>query len=310
MPLLLKTPANSDENLSNWSSRIKSKKPKKKEEESRVCEQCQKKKQHNGYNHKKVLSTQGEVKLNRVYWEWIPCQRPEYPVDTMLGLEAGDSIGARRLAVFAGTNWSFKKAEKSLKEFCGLAISENTIRKLCLEESQTMEVWQNNDAASHKPFREAEGETEFTTDGTCVNTTEGWKEMRIGIFSKREPGKSATPQEWASRHLPRPHVAIAFAAVRILNYELRIMNFVRLSFVIQNSEFVIRVRWYDTMRSDLLEGGAKPLLDRVRAMAEREQLDRNKEALRLLENDLVFHSGQMNDRERLEAVRSKGPAKT
>jgi len=55
------------------------------------------------------------------------------------------------------------------------------------------------------------------------------------------------------------------------------------------------------MRSDLLEGGAKPLLDRVRAMAEREQLDRNKEALRLLENDLVFHSGRMNDRERLAA---------
>jgi len=59
--------------------------------------------------------------------------------------------------------------------------------------------------------------------------------------------------------------------------------------------------WYDTMRSDLLEGGAKPLLDRVRAMAEREQLDRNKEALRQLENYLVFHSDRMNYREQLAA---------
>jgi len=42
-----------------------------------------------------------------------------------------------------------------------VSLSDNTIRKLFLEESQTMEDWQNNDAASHKPFREAEGEIEF-----------------------------------------------------------------------------------------------------------------------------------------------------
>ena len=94
-----------------------------------------------------------------------------------------------------------------------MSLSDNTIRKLCQEESPNMEKWQNNDAASHQPFIEAKGEIEFTTDGAFVNTTEGWKEIRVGIFSRRNPGKSATPFEWASRHLPKPHVAIAFAAI-------------------------------------------------------------------------------------------------
>jgi len=48
----------------NWFFRTKLKKPKKKEEEGgRVCEKCQKKKRHNGYNHKKVLSTQGQLRI-------------------------------------------------------------------------------------------------------------------------------------------------------------------------------------------------------------------------------------------------------
>ena len=76
-----------------------------------------------------------------------------------------------------------------------------------------MKQWQENNPQAWKEFVETEGEIEFTTDGACVNTLEGWKEMRAGIFSRREPGKSVTQQEWASRHLPRPHVSIAFAAI-------------------------------------------------------------------------------------------------
>ena len=53
------------------------------------------------------------------------------------------------------------KKWKSLSRSFAVSLSDNTIRKLFLEESQTMEDWQNNDAASHKPFREAEGEIEF-----------------------------------------------------------------------------------------------------------------------------------------------------
>ncbi len=77
-----------------------------------------------------------------------------------------------------------------------------------------MERWQKTDPLSTLEFQASEGEIEFTTDGTMVNTTEGcWREVRVGIFSKRELGPSATPDEWATRNLPRPHACIAFAAL-------------------------------------------------------------------------------------------------
>ena len=76
-----------------------------------------------------------------------------------------------------------------------------------------MERWQKTDPLSTLEFQASEGELEFTTDGTMVNTLGGWREVRIGIFSKRELGKPATPDEWETRILPRPHACIAFAAM-------------------------------------------------------------------------------------------------
>ena len=76
-----------------------------------------------------------------------------------------------------------------------------------------MANWQRNALAAHAPFRQAGGDIEFSTDGTSVNTWEGWREMRLGIFSKRHRGESATPEQWDDRELPSPHVRVAFAAI-------------------------------------------------------------------------------------------------
>ena len=131
----------------------------------------------------------------------------------MLGIQNRYTVGLRDLAVFAAVDGSFDKSQKRLLKFCGIDIAANTIKKLCDEESVKMKRWQENDPQSWNAFDVTEGEIEFTVDGTCVNTTEGWKEMRVGIFSKRIRGEGATPMEWATRHLPRPHVSIAFAAI-------------------------------------------------------------------------------------------------
>src|SRR5207248_281823 len=56
---------------------------------------------------------------------------------------------------------------------------------------------------------------EFQTDGTMVNTVaDGWREMRLGLFAKRPPGRPATPAEWATRRLPEPTARLLFAAVQ------------------------------------------------------------------------------------------------
>ena len=67
-------------------------------------------------------------------------------------------------------------------------------------------------------FQKAEGEIEFTLDGTCINTRNDdgkaeWREMKVGILAKRPCGASATPAEWESRELPEFSVVSAFAAI-------------------------------------------------------------------------------------------------
>jgi hypothetical protein len=130
-----------------------------------------------------------------------------------LGVNGGTSVQAQRLLCLAGASWSFDCSAKHLKEFCGLTVSDNTIRQVCQRQASQMAQWQREEPAAHQAFRQAVGDLEFTTDGTSVNTWEGWREMRIGIFSKRLRGEPATAANWDTRQLPAPHVRVAFAAI-------------------------------------------------------------------------------------------------
>jgi len=60
---------------------------------------------------------------------------------------------------------------------------------------------------------QAPGNVEVTIDGTCVNTTEGAREVKVGIVSKRKPGESEPPERWAERELPEIETSVAFAAM-------------------------------------------------------------------------------------------------
>ena len=136
-----------------------------------------------------------------------------YPADEAVGITSRYTVGARRLAVKAGTITSFDRAAEHLEESCGIKLSDNTIRDLCQKEAVPMGRWQRTNPAANADFIAAEGDVEFTTDGTCVNTTEGWREMRVGIFAKRERGESVHPDQWAERKLPKPHTLVAFAGI-------------------------------------------------------------------------------------------------
>ncbi len=66
-------------------------------------------------------------------------------------------------------------------------------------------------------FAEAAGDVEFQTDAAKVNTTEGSRDMKIGIFARRERGEPATPAEWDDRYLPAPTTRAAFAAIETID---------------------------------------------------------------------------------------------
>ena len=153
------------------------------------------------------------MKLRRVYFDCRQCAAGEYAADARLGVEGSQTHQARRLLCLAGTSWSFAAASDHLREMCGLRIAANTVRNVCQAEAARVEQWQASALQATAEFAKSSGEIEFYTDGTCVNTTEGWKEMRLGVFTKRPRGEAATPDQWDQRSLPSITARHVFAAI-------------------------------------------------------------------------------------------------
>jgi hypothetical protein len=137
----------------------------------------------------------------------------EYPSDDALGLDGLLSKQARRLVCFFAAQGSFAKASASLKEACGWSVSDETIRLACYQQADRIQEWIDSDERAYQGFLEAAGEVELQIDAAKVNTFDGWRDMKIAIYAKREPGEPATPLQWDKRDLPEHSARVAFARV-------------------------------------------------------------------------------------------------
>jgi hypothetical protein len=170
-------------------------------------------KAHHGRKARLVMTQAGEVHVSRVYRRCVKCQVGGYALDERLGLDGRYSPQARRLISLAAASWSYDLSSTRLQELCGLSVSDTTIREIAQETGAKMLEWQRTEPDAVTDFRQATGDVEFTTDGTSVNTTDGWREVKVGLYSKRDRGESATPDQWGGRQLPRPKTSVAFAAI-------------------------------------------------------------------------------------------------
>jgi hypothetical protein len=161
------------------------------------------------------MTVVGEISVDRRYYYCDRCKAGCLPFDRWSGLVEGMSTpAARRMLSLAGMSWSFDTASAHLAELCLLKVSNDTIRNVSEEEGAAARQWIA--AASPKvaeTFRKGRGDREFYTDGVTVNTTEGWRDLRLNVMDKREAGLPATPQNWAARVLPEPSVRIAWASL-------------------------------------------------------------------------------------------------
>jgi hypothetical protein len=153
------------------------------------------------------------VRLRRRYLVCPACGTGCHPRDGWLGLDGFLSRHAQRLACLAAASWSFDRASALLEEFCGLRVSDTTIRACAVAAGGQMRCWQRTGPAAAQAFTAARGAIEFSTDGTSVNTLGGWREMRLAIFAKRPPGAAATPADWDDRVLPAPTVRVLFGGL-------------------------------------------------------------------------------------------------
>lgn len=154
------------------------------------------------------------VRIERRYYRCRVCAAARTPWDEWCGLgKERVSVGVRRLACLAASAWSFDQAARSLREMCGLSVSDETIRRVCRSEGPRAAEWLATPAAA-EPVQRAAGNDEWLVDGAMVNTRAGWHEMRLFVQSKREEGDATDPAQWrglGDRVLPKPAAQLVTA---------------------------------------------------------------------------------------------------
>jgi hypothetical protein len=162
------------------------------------------------------MTALGAVVVWRAYFACRACGSGGYLADGWLGLEGYLTRGATRLICLLGGRGSFAIAERLFAACCGWAVSDETIRLACERQSGPIAGFHATPAAA-AAFAGAAGDVEFQLDATTGNTTGGWRDMKIGIFARRERGEPATPADWDRRDLPAPTTRAAFAAIETID---------------------------------------------------------------------------------------------
>ena len=156
------------------------------------------------------MTALGPVAVRRAYFTCFACGLGRHPADAGLGIDGFLTAQAVRLICLAGGQRSFANAEVLLKELCGWRVSDERIRRACHAEADRIEAWRADQPA---PSGVAGPPTEFQVDATKVNTSDGWRDMKIGVFAWRSCGLPAFPDRWDQRKVPAPTHRFAFAAI-------------------------------------------------------------------------------------------------
>jgi hypothetical protein len=163
------------------------------------------------------MTALGAVVLWRTYFSCRARRLGGYFADRILGLDGLLTRQATRLICLLGGRHSFAVAEQLLTECWGWKVSDERIRQACQAESTRIAGFRADSPAVAAAFADAAGEVESQVDAAQVNTTGGGRDLKIGIFARRERGAPATPAEWDERHLPAPTTRVAFAAIETID---------------------------------------------------------------------------------------------
>ena len=166
---------------------------------------------------KHLLSTVGTMNVTRRYYACRTCRQTYTPWDDWAGVgRIRATEHARKVIVTVSTAWSFDRTSAKLAELCSMKLSDDTIERICQDEGERARQWLRGGGGEHAlvdAFTKAAGEPEFYSDGLKINTTDGWREMRLNLLQKRERATPATPEQWKDRVLPEPSVRLASCCV-------------------------------------------------------------------------------------------------
>jgi hypothetical protein len=131
----------------------------------------------------------------------------------MLGIDGYLSPRMRRLACRLTSDHAFEVAAERFWELLKVRVDGETLRRHCEAEGAAIAEWVRHQPEAAEPFQAAAGDGEVQVDAGKVNTTSGWRDLKMVVFAKRPRGEAATPDQWDKRQLPRPTARFALADI-------------------------------------------------------------------------------------------------
>jgi hypothetical protein len=158
-----------------------------------------------------VTTALGPVRLDREY-TWRRDEGGRFRADQVLGVDGFLTRQATRLLALAGVEHSFARAQQVVQEFCGWQVDDDVIRRATHAQAKRAAA-ARPDRGDAPRFARASGAVEVLIDAGKVNTRDGWRDVKVGVFCKREAGAPAAPEQWDERTLPGPTVRTVRAAI-------------------------------------------------------------------------------------------------
>jgi hypothetical protein len=175
---------------------------------------CGKKASYRYLSDKQLVTTVGVMQVPRRYYACRHCGTTHRPWDAWAGVGRRQMTEhARKMMTLVGSAFSFESAAKRLEDLCSIRTSNDTVRRVCDEEGQRARQWIEQSDEPVRHLARASGHHEFYTDGVKVNTTGGWRELRLSVLARREAGAPTEPQDWEDRPLPPPTARLAWGAI-------------------------------------------------------------------------------------------------
>jgi hypothetical protein len=160
------------------------------------------------------MTALGPARLCRCYAHCPACGQGVFPADRLLGLDGWLTPHALQMACRAGVADPFRKAEILLSELAGWSVSADTLRRRCHEQAAQAQAAKAERSALPVAFARAAGDFELHIDAGKVNTVEGaWRDVKVAVFARREPGAGCDSRGLDERELPAPSVRSVTAAV-------------------------------------------------------------------------------------------------
>lgn len=134
-----------------------------------------------GYSGKYINTILGEISLKRAYYYCKRCGKSRFPLDRVLSMGRGHtSPGLRRVVSLAGITGSFYGAPKLLEEVGEIKVSAKAVQRITEEEAVSAGVTKGMEEIL--PSLENSKRAYISCDGAMVNTTKGWREIKVGVI--------------------------------------------------------------------------------------------------------------------------------